>query len=267
MATYKMTLDFLGKDSVTFTQEYEIPESIYNLIQNLQTGKSDNDKLFDIDSSDVNAFLKEKFSYCSPKLFRTAYGCRLLVEELQKQKIPANATIAQKINFYDNACLAVTKKLNHQKNVSKNFDNQMEKLDANIQKAVEREEAVKAKAAEDLKKLQKQIKAAKASYTGERLEKALAEAKIKKEKITARVEKAQERIDNLKMKKDFKGKTKEFNIGTARTNYSSPRICMSWCKDNGVPVEKILSKSLLAKFEWAKNTPASYWRNFPNVKD
>lgn len=266
MSTYKMTLDFIGKDSVKFSQEYEIPEKIYNLIKELQAGKKDSDNLFSVKSGDVNAFLKQKAAYCTPKLFRTAYGCRLLVEELQKQKIPANATIAQKIHFYDEACLVVTKKLNHQKNIAKSFDSQMEKLDITIQKAIESENKVQEKAKEDLKKLQKQIKAAKASFEGERLEKALTQAKERKDKIQARVKKAQERIEALEMKKDFKGKAKEFNIGTARANYSSPKIFYSWVKDNGVPPERIFSKSLLAKFEWAKGTPADYWRKFPNVR-
>ena len=45
MATYKMTLDFFGKDNVHFTHEYEVPEEIYNLIQNLKSGKKAEDKV------------------------------------------------------------------------------------------------------------------------------------------------------------------------------------------------------------------------------
>ena len=29
---------------------------------------------------------------------------------------------------------------------------------------------------------------------------------------------------------------------------------------------KIYSKSLIEKFDWAMNTPADYWKKFPNVK-
>lgn len=270
MATYKMTLDFKGKDSVPFTHEYEIPQEVYDLLQKIQKGKKESDKMFSVSAGDVGNFMKKACSSASPKLFRTAYGCRLLIEELQAQKADGRLakakTPAQKLSLYDDACLVVTKKLNHQRNISKNFDTQMGKLDENIQKAVAREEEVQKKATEQLKKLQKKIKAAKAALTGEKLEATLLAYKEQKSKIEGRVTKAQERIDNLKIKKDFKGKTANYSISTARTNYSSPKIAFSWCKDNEVPIEKIYSKSLLAKFDWAKDTPASYWRNFPNVK-
>ncbi len=88
----------------------------------------------------------------------------------------------------------------------------------------------------------------------------------KKEKIELRVKKAQQRIENLQMKKTFKNETKTFSIGTARNNYSSPKIAVSWCKDHDVPINKIYSKSLAEKFDWAMDTPADYWKKFPNVK-
>lgn len=269
MATYKMTLDFKGKDSVPFSQEYEIPQEVYNLIQKIQNGKKPEDKMFSVSSGDVGNFMKKACKSATPKLFRTAYGCRLLVEELQAQKadgrLKAAKTPAQKLALYDDACLVVTKKLNHQRNISKNFDTQMGKLDENIAKAVAKEEEVQKKAAQDLKALQKKITAAKKALSGDKLETTLATYKEKKAKIVARVERAQERIDNLKIKKDFKGKTANYSISTARTNYSSPKIAYSWCKDNGVDISKIYSASLVAKFDWAEKTPANYWRDFPNV--
>lgn len=269
--TYKMTLDFKGKDSVMFKQEYEIPENVYNLIKDLQAGKVDTDKIFDVNSTDVGNFMKEACQYATPKLFRTSYGCRLLVEELQRlereEPLAKNATVVQKMAQYDKACLAVTKKLNHQRNVSKNFDAQMEKIDETIKAAINRETEVQKKATEDLKKLQKQIKAAKATLTGEKLEKTLESYKEKKVKIDARVLKAQNKIKDLEIKKNFKGETANFAISTARTNYSSPKIAYSWAKDHDVPISKIYSKALAEKFSWAENTPADYWKKFPNVKD
>ena len=270
MATYKMTLDFLGKDNVHFAHEYEVPEEIYNLIQNLKSGKKDGEKIFSVNASDVGDFMKKGVDVCTPKLFRTAYGCKLLIDELQRleKESPLKKTdsIEKKVNQYNQACLTVTKKLNHQKNISKNFDKQMGKLDESIQKAVENEKVTIGKAETQLKDLKKKITAAKKALEGEKLEKTLQSYKEKKEKIEARVLKAQQRIENLQMKKTFKNETKEFSIGTARTNYSSPKIAVSWCKDHDVPLNKIYSKSLAEKFDWALNTPADYWKKFPNVK-
>lgn len=270
MATYKMTLDFVGKDNVNYAHEYEVPEEIYNLIKNLQAGKKPEENIFSVNASDVGAFMKKGVDVCTPKLFRTAYGCKLLIDELQRlekvEPLKKSDSVEKKVNQYNQACLAVTKKLNHQKNVSKNFDKQMGKLDESLQKAVANEKVVIEKSSTQLKDLKKKIAAAKKALDGEKLEKTLEAYKEKKDKIEARVVKAQQRIENLKMKKSFKEDTKEFSIGTARTNYSSPKIAVSWCKDHDVPINKIYSKSLAEKFEWAMNTPADYWKKFPNVK-
>ena len=63
MATYKMTLDFFGKDNVHFAHEYEIPEEIYNLIQNLKSGKKEGDKVFSVSSSDIGNFMISFFGF------------------------------------------------------------------------------------------------------------------------------------------------------------------------------------------------------------
>lgn len=34
-------------------------------------------------------------------------------------------------------------------------------------------------------------------------------------------------------------------------NYMDPRISVAWCKRNEVPIEKIFSKTLRDKFNWA----------------
>lgn len=270
MATYKMTLDFLGKDNVHFAHEYEVPEEIYKLIQNLKSGKKAGDKVFSVSSSDIGNFMKKGVDVCTPKLFRTAYGCKLLIDELQRlekeEPLKKTDSIEKKVNQYNQACLAVTKKLNHQKDVSKNFDKQMDKLDESIHKAVENEKVIIEKAESQLKDLKKKISAAKKALEGEKLENTLQSYKEKKEKIESRVVKAQQRIENLQMKKTFKNETKTFSIGTARNAYSSPKIAYSWAKDHDVPINKIYSKSLTEKFEWAMNTPADYWKKFPNVK-
>lgn len=270
MATYKMTLKFVGKDNVPFEHEYEVPENIYNMIKSLQDGKADGEKIFSASATDVGNFMKKGVKECTPKLFRTAYGCKLLIDELQRlereEPLKPTDSVEKKIHQYNKACLEVTKKLNHQKNISKNFETQMGKIDENIQKAVAKEEEVKIKATSDLKELKKKITAAKKALEGEKLEKTLASYKEKEEKIKTRVAKAQQRIETLHLKKEDKENTKDFAIGTAKTNYSTPKVAFSWAKDHDVPINKIYSKGLVEKFDWAANTPADYWKKFPNVK-
>jgi len=42
-------------------------------------------------------------------------------------------------------------------------------------------------------------------------------------------------------------------------NYMDPRISVAWCKRNEVPIEKIFSKTMRDKFNWAMAVPPC-WR-------
>ena len=52
---------------------------------------------------------------------------------------------------------------------------------------------------------------------------------------------------NLRDKRD----NAEVSLGTSKINYMDPRITISWCKRNEVPIEKLFPKTLLKKFAWA----------------
>lgn len=264
-----LKLKFSGKDSVPYVNEFEVPQVVADAIIKCQAGKKPKDKLFDKASSGtVNAFLAECIPYCTAKLFRTAYGTKLLAETLQQYWTDGKITKGMpewKIrSMYDNACLVVSTKLNHQRNVAKNFSAQMDKTDDNIKKAKEAAKKRKEKATEQLKKIAKDIKTAKQVYDGEMLEEKLASLKAKKDKIAAQVEKSEGRIEKLEANKDLKKATKNIALGTAKGAYSSPKVAYSFCKDLGVDIGIIYNKTMQAKFAWASNTPASFWRKYPN---
>lgn len=263
-----INLSFMGKDSVPYTKDVEISSDAYKAMKEVKAGKKDHDMLFEATSADVSSFLKEFMPECSPKLFRSAYGCKLISEELKKAEkegnLTKNMTQNEKLHVYDLANLAVAKKLNHQKAISKNFNGQMEKLDEQIEKAIAKENETKSKAKADLKKILEQTKLAKQTWEGDKLKEKLAQFKERKNKIQARVEKAENRIEDLKTKKEFKGMTANYALGTSRTNYSTPALAVSFCKKFDIDISKIYSKTLLKKFEWALDTPVSYYDNFPN---
>ena len=48
-----------------------------------------------------------------------------------------------------------------------------------------------------------------------------------------------------------KEENKEVSLGTSKANYMDPRITVAWCKRCDVPLEKMFSKTLQAKFKWA----------------
>lgn len=267
-----LKLKFSGKDSVPYVNEFEVPQEIADAIKKCQAGKKPKDQLFDKASSGtVNAFLAECIPYCTAKLFRTAYGTKLLAETLQQYwtegKLAKGMPEWKVRSMYDKACLVVSTKLNHQRNVAKNFSEQMDKTDDNIKKAKEAAKKRKEKATEQLKKIAKDIKTAKQVYTGDMLTEKLEKLKEKKNKIVEQVERSEGRIEKLEANKDLKKATKNIALGTAKGAYSSPLIAASMCKDLDVSPDIIYNKTLQAKFSWAFApgvVKTTYWKNYPN---
>ncbi len=263
----KIKLNFLGKDSVPYVNTVEIDSVTYNNLSKIMAGKKPEDKIFSVTATHVGDFLGEFMEECTAKLFRTAYGCKLISEELHKAekegKLKKSMSESEKLHIYDLANLAVAKKLNHQRALPKNFDAQMEKLDDKIEAAIKKEAETKAKAEKDLKAILEQANLAKKEWEGEKLKAALERIKERKEKIAEKVEKSEKKIKELKTKKEFKGQTANYALNTSRTNYSTPSLAVGFCKKFGIDIKKIYTKTLLNKFEWALETPESYYTNFP----
>ena len=268
IADYKIKLDFIGKDSIRFENTIQLDQLTYNALKKIIGNRSKEELVFkNASSNDVAAFLKEFMPECSPKLFRSAYGCKLISEELHRAekdgKLTKTMPTSKKIAVYDNANLEVAKKLNHQRALPKNFDTQMERLDKQIEDAIKKEAEVKAKAEAELKKVLDQAKLAKKEWEGEKLTAALERIKERKEKITAKVEKSEEKIEKLKDKREMKDKTKNYALNTSRVAYSTPALAVAFCKKFDIDISNIYSKSLQEKFDWAMDTPESYYDNFP----
>ena len=263
----KIKLDFLGKDSVPYVNTVEIDSTTYNNLSKLMIGKKPEDKIFSVTATHVGDFLGEFMEECTAKLFRTAYGCKLISEELHKAekegKLTKSMSESEKLHIYDLANLAVAKKLNHQRALPKNFDAQMEKLDEKVEAAIKKEAETKAKAEKDLASILEQANLAKKEWEGEKLEQALARIKERKDKIAEKVEKSEKKLEELKTKREFKGMTACYSLTTSRTNYSTPSLAVGFCKKFGIDIGKIYSKSLLKKFDWALETPESYYTKFP----
>ncbi|KAG1881336.1 DNA topoisomerase I [Suillus tomentosus] len=103
--------------------------------------------------------------------------------------------------------------------------------------------------------LQEKIEAAEAEYKRVADERGTGKAKLKRdrapEKIEEAVQKLNEKIKTFKLQMDDREAGKEVALGTSKINYLDPRITAAWCSAHNVPIEKIFSKTLLAKFPWA----------------
>jgi DNA topoisomerase-1 len=51
---------------------------------------------------------------------------------------------------------------------------------------------------------------------------------------------------------------KNVALGTSKNNYIDPRIIFAFIKKYNIPVEKILTKVLSKRFEWASNIDKNY---------
>lgn len=217
-------LDFLSKDSVRYVNKVKVDEIIYKNIENFMKNKDTGDQLFDlINSNDINKYLQEFMSDLTAKVFRTYNASLLFQNELDKiSKKYKDLEMDDKINIlldeFNKANAKVALLCNHQKNVSKNFSEQLDKIT-------------------------KQIKALKQKKNKWKKSK----SKNKKERIA----KIDDKISKLKMKKQMKLELKDISLGTSKTNYIDPRITIGFMKKFNLPIEKIFTKTLQEKFQWA----------------
>ena len=69
-----------------------------------------------------------------------------------------------------------------------------------------------------------------------------------------KIKKLREQIQKKENDLDSKEANKEVALGTSKINYMDPRITISWCKRNEVPIDKVFSGTLCKKFAWAMDT-------------
>jgi len=78
------------------------------------------------------------------------------------------------------------------------------------------------------------------------------------EQVCKRIQTWGDKITKMEMDLKHKDDNKEVSLGTSKINYMDPRISVAWCKRNEVPIEKIFSKTLRDKFNWAMAVPPDW---------
>ncbi len=266
--------DFLGKDSVRYHNVVWFDPYMISNLKELMQGKKKGDMIFSrINSHDVNEFLSIVIPGLSAKQFRTATGSKLLAEELKQKQIPADLKEIKKVEAYNEANLEVALKLNHQSAVSEAYDKSLQNMRQTLTELKGELKTIKSEydktEEEERKTRDERIAYAKEKYLGERQKESIRRAKdtYKKnmEKVDKKLERVKERVDTLSTKIKMKEKTKGVALGTSKTNYSDPRIGISWCKKNNVPVERLYTKTLLEKFSWATEVDDDFYLKYPNV--
>jgi DNA topoisomerase-1 len=229
----KVKLDFLGKDSVRYVNEVTVDPQIYLNIEKFLNGKVKGDDLFDeINSSDLNEYLKTFNENLTAKVFRTFNASYLFQQELDKiTEKYSSYDKADKLNLlltmFNKANAKVAMLCNHQKNVSKGFEESVDKINEKI----------------------KEYKKALLLLESDSEPSDSTKKKIKKLK---------EYIKSQKHKKDLKLELKNISLGTSKTNYIDPRITVAFLKTHDIPVDKIFSSTLKEKFFWAFEVDSSW---------
>ncbi|OVA14492.1 DNA topoisomerase I [Macleaya cordata] len=246
VAPNKLQFDFLGKDSIRYFNTVEVELPVYKAIGQFQTGKKDGEDLFDkLDTSKLNAHLKELMPGLTAKVFRT-YNASITLDEMLNKETK-DGDVAEKVVVYQHANKEVAIICNHQRSVSKSHTAQMSRLSEKMDELKALLDGLKTDLAR-AKKGKPPLKDAdgkpKRNLAPEALERKINQTNAKIEKMER----------DMKTKEDLK----TVALGTSKINYLDPRISVAWCKRHEVPIEKIFNKSLLAKFAWAMDVDPSF---------
>jgi len=256
---YKVTLDFLGKDSMRYLNTVEIPKLIFQNLRMFVQGKKKEANVFEkVDPTLVNEYLKSMMDGLSAKVFRTHNASVCLQQELSKTKnfklalgvtnITANeSAVHEKKYFYDSCNKQVAILCNHKRTVNEEkFGESSARMDEKIKKA---ENVVK--------DFQRRLKIAQGDVKKPKKD----EAKFLNQDpsvIKIQLKKKQDIVQKLKMNKNLKIENKEVALGTSKINYMDPRISVAFCKRIELPIEKVFNKALLDKFPWAMAVPPNF---------
>lgn len=241
-------LDFLGKDSIRYTNSVEVTKEVFDNVQGFISGKAPTAQVFDkIAPADLNEYFKQFMDDLSAKVFRTYNASFTLQEELKKLfdgKNPSSYSQDQLYQFYNDANRQVAILCNHQKAESKGHAQSMEKM-RNAQKEMER----------NYKALKRHVQALQQG-------KPIQDASAKLPKDAKAAEKKMHEVKARLLRHRTAIETKEANktvsLGTSKVNYMDPRITVAWCKKVDLAIEKVFPKTIRTKFPWAMHFPSSY---------
>ena len=222
-------LDFLGKDSVRYCRKIAVHSQVYKNLEEFILNKGKKDDLFNLITSPIlNDYLSSILKGLTAKVWRTYNASVLFQRELDKIKeehinqMDPNEKLNYLIAMFNQANTAVALLCNHQKSTNTSLDNLLTKIDNKL----------------------KELKRKKKQY----LEK----------KNNEKARKIEKMIKQLKLKKDTKNKMKNVSLGTSKNNYIDPRIIFAFIKKFDIPPEKLFTKVLIKRFEWASSIDINY---------
>lgn len=269
--------DFLGKDSVRWQKEIELPEQVVKNLKEFISEPGKNNLIFNgIRSEHVNEFLSSIVPGISAKVFRTYHATKTVNEYLEKTKLERDDTEDKKyIATMANLKAAIV--CNHKRTLPKNWKISLEKkiesleklkkqkieakkkLESKLidrinkinQKIIQTESKIKDWESKKSKDWENRVKKAKESLS--KLKRQKLECKTNMEKqIKEKMDKYDQKIRAAEIKVKIAKETKDYNLNTSLKSYIDPRVFYSWCQKIGYDWKKIYSKTLQRKFSWVE---------------
>ncbi|KAM0884473.1 hypothetical protein ACQ4PT_030965 [Festuca glaucescens] len=242
----RLQFDFLGKDSIRYLNTVEVELPVYQAIKEFCAGKHKGEAVFGkLDTNKLNAHLKDLMPGLTAKVFRT-YNASITLDTILNKETE-DATLLEKITVYQRANKEVAIICNHQRAVSKSHDSQITKLNEKIDELKALRDGLEV----DLEKAKK----------GKRLgydEDGKRKRNLTPEVLVNKISSIESRIQKMDIDMKNKEELKTVALGTSKINYLDPRITVAWCKTHEVPIEKIFSKTILAKFGWAMDVDPDF---------
>ena len=226
----KIKLDFLGKDSVRYVNTVKIDADVYRILNTFIRDKKKHDDLFElINPGMLNIYLKSMMEELTAKVFRTFNASFLFQTEISGinskfDKYKDDDKLNVLLDLYNKANVKVAMLCNHQKNVSKSFNEQIEKMDDKIDDLLDKKK----------------------------------ELMQDKDKNKDKLKKLEMKIKDAKNKKSLKMELKNLSLSTSKTNYIDPRITIAFLKYHDIPIEKVFSQALRDKFFWAMDVEKNW---------
>ncbi|XP_074534067.1 DNA topoisomerase I, mitochondrial isoform X2 [Halichoeres trimaculatus] len=235
---YVVEFDFLGKDSIRYYNKVPVIGKVFKNLKLFMENKQPGEELFDrLNTTMMNKHLSSLMPGLTAKVFRT-YNASITLQQQLKELTHQSDTEEQKILSYNRANRAVAILCNHQRAPPKTFDQSM----ANLQAKIDARKEQLSLAKKELKQAKKEAKT-----------KENADPKLQKlvERKKAAVKRCEEQLLKMEVQATDREENKQIALGTSKLNYLDPRITVAWCKNTGVPVEKIYNKTQRDKFAWA----------------
>jgi DNA topoisomerase I len=149
---------------------------------------------------------------------------------------------------------------NHQKTVSKGFENASIVMNEALKSLIKYLEELK----DHIKSFKGKKKPSEVKKSTKKNDEEDEDSKLKKvfpdslDKTFKLITKIEEKV--AKKERDIQSRedNKQVALNTSKLNYMDPRITVSWCKKHEVPIEKVFPRNVLDKFPWAMYTDIDY---------